>query len=1278
MDRLTKIEIQRSLIGGREVGWINPAGKRQAIELKSAAQRRMFEYLLQSKVRQPKDIPDEFIIGLGRAFGAESDPAEEAATTASSTLTGPWRLHKIETEGFGGLNTCSGPPFVHEIDGESLILQGPNGSGKSSLVGAILWAMTGERPRDHSDANPAERAEVYGDDDRQIGTWPPIACYPETPSGLSVDPFVSVTLTFKDDAGAIALVRRQLSNGLVTPSIDPALAIPDVLIETGLLMPIRMSQIKFAKGPTPLTEAVQSLTGLDELVELGAFVDGLCNKEREYLSTNSKLYAAQKQVFDGAMADVVRLLNPTGETVTAFMPKDTDDKDGDFAKFGVRLKERAAELTKVIGEDLSSGLDLTSPKTQLDVAGAISGAREDMAGGLMELATWKTLSEIAAAINNDTCEVLQAAALEAVDAMADALKLHNRSQQDTRLQLKALGAQWHLVHKGPAELTECPLCDEPLREAALSAELNELRRAGEAATRQLSDNLNAILAKLNDSVPPALAGKLGDVACLAPRQALLADLETTFVKRPRYKNTLATFTQLVTHALAMAPADELELQTMVTENADPTRMLRDRISVVRRLVDLREWRLKNAPLWEIWWLEAVGAAQTGDEKEAGAESTNARRETFSEHLTRLSHAVSEAEPYRAAAEALGRAWTSGRKARTYEKEQEQRQAIADYLAPLKTLGALSEAQARLAIHSLSDDIGEILKRMHITESLGFRGANLERKAGLQVRGAFAEEFKIDATLVANTSWLRAVLWAFLFALRQEAVKQLGCDPLPLLVLDDPQATFDAEHRHRWAREIIRLQKAEPSAQVVLVTHDEIFVELVLVDGVEGRQGIIVSAGHELKHIGIFEGASLDRKWARTKTENTPGAGQDYIGAVRIYVEGLLRMMLRGHAADVNWATHGFVMGAAREKIRELHAAKLAPWDKAEFKRLTGQLDSGISALKYMEMAHHSGRVNLGIGEAETVEMHWRKELAPALRRAFQLARDHQLIHGGLRALHAAEPDCALPEGYSPEVSSLRLHIVGRAAALTDGRVADGRVELDFSAGAQNHLVLGRHFAYRLNAATLEPVARKGDLLLVKEAGEPSVRSLVVARCEDRVVARRFEVADNHSDLAVLTAQSVNPRQIASPIVVKKATLELHKVVGVLFDFSSFNPIQPGEVCDCGGESVISRYATEIRGLVEVVGDSAEPIALDGQMLMIGAAVSASDALAQLDGRPVIASNIADERYFKRLRCGEEGAVILESLEISGDFSAVVLTHNTGAETDLKEVWPVHGVLFERL
>ena len=387
-------------------------------------------------------------------------------------------------------------------------------------------------------------------------------------------------------------------------------------------------------------------------------------------------------------------------------------------------------------------------------------------------------------------------------------------------------------------------------------------------------------------------------------------------------------------------------------------------------------------------------------------------------------------------------------------------------------------------------------------------------------------------------------------------------------------------------------------------------------------------------------------------------------------------MLRGHAADVNWAASGFVMGAAREKIHELHEAEIAPWDKAEFKRLVGQLDVGITAIKHMEMAHHSGRVNLGMGEATGVEQHWRKNLSPALRRAFHLARDHQLIHGGLRALHAAEPNCELPEGYTDKIKGVRFQLLGRAAALTSGMTADGRVDLDFSNASTRPAVFGHHFAFRLNAPTLEPVARKGDILLVRETGVPSSRSLVVARCENRVVARRFEIADNHSDIAVLTAQAINPRQIAPPIVVKKATLELHKVIGVLFDHGSTLPAGEGEVCDCGGEAVIQRYAAEVRGLVEVVGNSAEPIALNGQMLLIGAPISAEDALSRLDGRPVIAGDMSDDRYFKRLRRGEGDTVVLESLEISGDFSPVILTHRRGAVTDLKEVWPVHGVLFE--
>jgi hypothetical protein len=254
--------------------------------------------------------------------------------------------------------------------------------------------------------------------------------------------------------------------------------------------------------------------------------------------------------------------------------------------------------------------------------------------------------------------------------------------------------------------------------------------------------------------------------------------------------------------------------------------------------------------------------------------------------------------------------------------------------------------------------------------------------------------------------------------------------------------------------------------------------------------------------------------------------------------------------------------------------------------------------------------------------------------------------------------------------------MGRAAALSGGKVADGLVDLTFGV-AGGTFVLGKHSAYRLNASTLEPVARRGDILIVREMGEPSSRSLVIAKSEEKVVARRFEIAGNHSDVAVLTAQTINPRKIAPPIVVKKATLALHKIIGVLFDTAGSMGSGDDEVCDCGGEAILRRYAADIHGLVEVSGDSAEPIALTDQFLLIGSPLSAGDAMTLLEGRPVIASDGNDRRYFKRLRRGVNDVVVLESLEISGDYGPVMLTHNTGAASDIAQVWPVLGVLFER-
>jgi hypothetical protein len=74
-------------------------------------------------------------------------------------------------------------------------------------------------------------------------------------------------------------------------------------------------------------------------------------------------------------------------------------------------------------------------------------------------------------------------------------------------------------------------------------------------------------------------------------------------------------------------------------------------------------------------------------------------------------------------------------------------------------------------------------------------------------------------------------------------------------------------------------------------------------------------------------------------------------------------------------------------------------------------------------------------------------------------------------------------------------------------------------------------------------------------------------------------------------------------------------------------------------------------------------------------VSPRDAEANLDGGPVIAEDSDHSRYFKRLRV-DSNHIILESLEIGGDFPPILLTKTPGLLKHLTKVWPVLGVLFE--
>lgn len=1269
--RLTKSEIEQSLLVGKKIEWSDTTGKTMSIILDNPKQRRLFAYLLSSKIREVKGIPEDCIRGLASAYSASDDPATQQTSKDSAAPSGPWRLHSVKIEGFGGVNAWKGTPFELELEGDSILLEGPNGSGKSSFTAAIIWALSGERPRDQTEGPSDEAKPVFDTANTKVGDWPPIATYPYEPAEIPFGPKVNVELTFTNPIGVFAVIRRELDGKEMTHSVAPQLNIPPILLETGLLMPSRLPKLRFDEGRGgKLTDAVQALTGLDELIELGTFVQSLCHNGREYLSYKKAELATAKADFEAQIERAKAALAVVQIIVPDFKIGDTDDPNGTMAKFQKEQNDKAGDLTKVVSDDLVPGLDLADAQTQKYIQLALSGAESDIQSGLTGLQKWKTFESISTALPEQVRQDLAQAVRNAKTTLAAAIEFHEKAQSDRRYRLKAAAARWHVEHNsGPID--ECPTCKHSLKDRPeLQAELDALKTAGEAATRTLSDNVIKILAELEAAVPQSMQRYFSDEISSEPRSEIVKNFKDIFLDADRYQKYLLKCGNLSKVALVAAPPAEMSTPKLERETVAGTAAVLVRIAKIEKLSNLATWFESESVAWQKWWKTLSAVDSLSDET-----IPTTTPETLSAHVGRIAKSLGEAEPFRVGSEALQVVWKQGVAAWRIEKELELRQAIADALAPLKNLGNMADAQARDALNDLSSRIEQIHSGNYLSDTLKFQSATLEKKAGLVVRGQLGTEIRINASNIANTSWIRGVLWAFIFALREEAVEQMGSDELPLMVLDDPQQTFDTINRHRWAEYIAKLQTKGSGVQVILASHDEQFLSFLSLDGVAGRNALITSASPELGHIGVFEGDDLDRRWQRVQEEKTQKAAQDYMAAVRVYTEGMLKLMLRGEDPDVPT----FVLGASRERLTVLHNAKHEPWARSAFHSLAVALEKNKKEIKFIEKAHHSDGAHLGMTEAIDVQKHWTKPLRPTLEKAFRIVREHRALHGGLTALHAMPPTVSLPEGRKNALGAIKLPLVGSAAALSHGKVADGCVNLQIDGKAKETIELKNNVIYRLTTPTLEPVARPGDLLLISEFKVPSAKSLVIARSEDRLMARRLEIADNHSDVAVLTANAINPSMIAAPLVAKLSTLTMQKIIGVLYDHGKavHSKVSEEEVCDCGGDSYVKAAFSNMQGLIEVEGHSAEPHALDKQFLIIANPMPMLEARKNLDGQPVIAEDSSGSRYFKRLRFGGDGLIILESLEIGGNFPPIVLADKPGASLHTQTIWPVLGVLFER-
>lgn len=805
-------EATETLLSGQALAWPKFGDQKAgAVQLASPAARRLFHYLLASDAAKVAEAKEELFDGLIAAWQNTSfDPASATKNGSGPVTGGSWRLIRMEASGFGGLNAVDGPDFVLPLNGENWCLEGQNGSGKTSIASAIIWAMTGWRCRDQDGVirDDGQRVAVFSDSGTRIGDWPPIVAYPTNPAHLGNAAQTWVRLTFQNENGDTAEAFRKLTTPpagqpAFESKIDQSLLGTLQLIETGLLMPARLARIGFGDHSHSIYEAVKLLTGLDQLSDIGEGAANFVHKAKRFLK-----YAADNGI--QAIETKINLQLKRAEeeaSKAAFVlaikhKREEREYAGELRDVAQDASAKAGDHLSTLTSDVHSELDTANSADRVKIKNAVSTARGLLQQGVKDIPVFQAWNALKIAQADEKFQSLPQALATATKRLEEAIGWDKRQAEDAKLRLKALASIFYTPSDHGHSGSDCPLCESKLsgeKQKALAAELAELKVAAAIAERKLPDACAEIEKKLRDLLPQGLQAQFDLLAGMQPCDGFREAAFDCFAIEPPFSNVLVGIAQF-TEATVNAQIEKLP------KFAAPASLAQGDVPEVAQALYIYMHKIERIAALAAWWepnraqfVEAWTAL-----KGVASADGSFPPDTLEGKLATLEAALEKAAPLDELAKALKEVADAADKWLPIYAHQLIREQIAKHLEPLKDLRVLVATQTSSTISTLSSRIKTILDRIHFKERLIFEDAALSNKT-VQVTGSFAHGIRIDAATVANSSWLRAILWAFVLALREHTLEGLGSNPFPLMVLDDPQATFDPRNKRKWAEELRGMQ-----------------------------------------------------------------------------------------------------------------------------------------------------------------------------------------------------------------------------------------------------------------------------------------------------------------------------------------------------------------------------------------------------------------------------------------------------------------------------------------
>ena len=201
-----------------------------------------------------------------------------------------------------------------------------------------------------------------------------------------------------------------------------------------------------------------------------------------------------------------------------------------------------------------------------------------------------------------------------------------------------------------------------------------------------------------------------------------------------------------------------------------------------------------------WWKEhrkRVCCRLVGASRRSRTKMAKWPPESLEGMLKKLEEASQKAEPLDKIATLLERRQRDcDREWQDINTEQKMREAVAEVLeATQRPQEPRRCRNPSLPFESLSSRVSVQSLTTSASKTDSNFGEHGARKAsGYGPRPLQPRTIRSTLDFVANASWLRAILWAFVFAMREEAIEDLGGCAFPLMVLDDPQLTFDPKNK----------------------------------------------------------------------------------------------------------------------------------------------------------------------------------------------------------------------------------------------------------------------------------------------------------------------------------------------------------------------------------------------------------------------------------------------------------------------------------------------------